>query len=84
MGRGGHNKLTAEQHHKRGTWRRDRHQVGNGSPRDGRPELHSYKGHVLATAGLPMTLACRLVYQLRADQTLGWDDVPGLLARLRG
>ena len=80
----GRKPTSAAELHRRGTFRRDRHEVGDGSARDGRPELHSLRGHRLAVSGLPMTLACALVHALRADQTLSWDDLPTLLARLRG
>ena len=74
---------SAAEHRRRSTWRRDRHGDRAGATGDARPELHSYKGHVLATADLPVAVGCAVVYALRADQSLTWADLPALVARLR-
>ena len=74
-------RLTLEEHVRRGTYQRCRH-ASDASTGDARPELHSYRGHLLATSELSESLGLRVVYALRANQSLDWADLPALIRRL--
>jgi hypothetical protein len=80
----GRPRLSASEHARRGTFQPCRHGETDPSTGDPRPELHSYRGHCLVTSQLSEELGRAVVYALRADQSLTWDDLPALVARLRG
>jgi hypothetical protein len=78
----GRPRLSIDEHRRRGTFQACRHGERDQSTGDQRPVLHSYRGHCLVAADLPEAVGRAVIYTLRTESNLTWDDMPALIARL--